>query len=164
MKIAAREEMNNPANFGTKLFDLKEDPNQEYPLSDISKETELANEMLRIMHEDDCPAERYARFGLPAEGNVTEEEMEKLHRMEMIDRIPESLKGIAWEQGAVNMYYAMKKFLPEKEALQRMEQEIRVLEAEEITVNHMLQLIGTQFPKEQQPMVYYFSMLASRTV
>ena len=164
MKIAAREGMNNPANFGTKLFDLKEDPNQEYPLSDISKETELANEMLRIMHEDDCPAERYARFGLPAEGNVTEEEMEKLHRMEMIDRIPESLKGIAWEQGAVNMYYAMKKFLPEKEALQRMEQEIRVLEAEEITVNHMLQLIGTQFPKEQQPMVYYFSMLASRTV
>ncbi len=116
------------------------------------------------MHEDDCPAERYARFGFPAEGNVTAEDIERLHRMETADRIPESLKELAWEQGAVNMYYAMRKFLSGQEAAQGLDQAIRNLDAGEITVNHMLQLIGTQFPKEQQPMVYYFSMLASRTV
>lgn len=164
MKIEARDGMNNLANFGTKLFCLETDPKQERPLTDIIKETELANEMLRLMHEDECPTERYARFGFPAEGTVTKEEMERLHKMEFEDRIPEKLKKMTWNHGALNMYYAMKKFLT-KDAEEPFEKAIRDNAEEKcVTVNTMLQLIGLFFPAEQQPMVYYFGMLASRTV
>lgn len=164
MKIQARDGMNNLANFGTKLFGLKDDPKQEKPLSDTALETKLANEMIRMMHENECPKERFERFGFPSEGNVTEEDIEKLHRMENEDRIPEGLKDMKWERGAVNMYFVMQKFLP-AESLAAIEKALRAMVGEaDVSVNHMLQLIGTEVPKEQQPMVYYFAMLASRTV
>lgn len=163
MKIRAQEGMNNPVNFGTKLFCLKEDPNQEHPLNDIVKETELANEMIRLMHEDECPKERFARFGFPAEGMVTEEDVKHLRDIEIKDRIPETLKDLSWEKGAVNMYYAIQRFVS-KENIQQADPILLELAAgENVTVNHMMQWIGKIFPAEQQPMVFYFAMLASRT-
>lgn len=163
LKIKAQEAMNNPVNFGTKLFCLKEDPNQEHPQDDIVKETELANEMIRMMHEDECPKERFTRFGFPAEGMVTEEDIRRLRDGEIKDRIPESLKNVSWEKGAVNMYYAIQRFVS-KENIQQAEPNLLELTAgKNITVNHMMQWIGKTFPAEQQPLIFYFAMLASRT-
>lgn len=163
MKIRAKEGMNHLANFGTKLYCLADDPAQERPLHDVEKETELANEMLRWMHKDDCPSERFARFGFPVEGEVTQEDILRLHRMETVDRIPENFRNLSWEQGSVNMYYTVRRFLPQ-EAMVSAEAVLKDLVGSgTVTINHMCQWIQKIIPADYQPIALYFGMLASRT-
>ena len=164
LKIRAKEGMNHQANFGSKLFDLQSDPRQEAPLIDDEKAAELANEMLRLMRADDCPKERFARFGFPAEGSVTAEQMRALREAEETDRIPRSLSDLSWERAGINMYAAIARFLPVK-AMPGIDAALRQLAGDDpIGVNTMARLIGQVIPPENQPIIFYFAMLASRTV
>ena len=163
MKIQAQQGMNDPVNFGTKLFHLADDPKQEHPLENVKKETELANAMIRMMHEDDCPKERFARFGFPAEGEITEEEIEELHKGEAQDRIPEMMKEYTWERGAANMYYAVKRFIPEAELEEKENRLKDLVQDAHVAIPLMFQWVQTALEPGQQPMAFYFGMMASRT-
>lgn len=162
MKIRAREGMNNPVNFGTKLFDLTTDPNQEQPLNLIDKEVELANEMLKLMHENDCPKERYARFGFPTDKEVNAEHITALRKAEEKDRIPRCFREISWERGAVNMYHTVKRFLP-KDSVKEAEKLLLDKSDSSVTVRRMFEWITEIFSADQLPMVQYFAALSSRT-
>ncbi|OUP82925.1 hypothetical protein B5F07_12190 [Lachnoclostridium sp. An169] len=166
MKIRANEGMNHLANFGTRLFDLQDDPRQEHPADNIEKETELANAMIRMMHEDECPAERFGRFGFPEEGEVTPEDIRRLHEKEKQVRIPDRFSDMEWEEGAANMCQVIARFLPEEAAEQAVERICRRKEDSggRVTADRMLEVIKEAVPQEQQPIVYYFGMLAARTV
>lgn len=50
--------------FGTLLYDLKEDPKQEHPLHDPVIEERMIKNMVRLMKENDAPKEQYVRLGL----------------------------------------------------------------------------------------------------
>jgi arylsulfatase A-like enzyme len=54
----------NPRKFGTLLFDLENDPEQENPIQDEEVEARLCREMVRLMKENDAPSEQYERMGL----------------------------------------------------------------------------------------------------
>ncbi len=163
LKVKAQPGMNDPANFGTKLFDLESDPRQEKPLVNPEKETELSNAMMKLMHEDDCPVERFARFGFPVEGAICEEQIKALREMESSDRIPERLNDLNWDRGAGNMYTVVCRFLGE-EKTKEIEPALRAMAADDqVTVQIMQQWIGSQVPQAQLPMIWYFGMLASRT-
>jgi len=54
----------DPFRFGTLLFDLKEDPRQEHPIRDREIEEKMIRHMIRLMQENDAPAEQYERLGL----------------------------------------------------------------------------------------------------
>ena len=163
MKIPARVPMNSPANFGTLLFDLKEDPGQKHPLADPEKETELTNAMLRLMHADDAPKEWYERFGLPSEGTVTPEDVRRYREAEEKDRIPAVLETYAWDRGAANMYRVLSRFLDEK-ALGQVDSVLSETAAgRTIDVQAMVDVIHRAVSPEEQPRILYFAMLSSRT-
>ncbi len=63
MKIATRAST-NPASFGTLLFDLHTDPNQEHPLQDAAVEGRMVALMERLMQANEAPAEQFVRLGL----------------------------------------------------------------------------------------------------
>ncbi|MCB9151419.1 MAG: sulfatase [Caldilineaceae bacterium] len=48
----------------TLLYDLANDPNQEHPLDDAAAETRMIDLMVKLMAENDAPAEQYTRLGL----------------------------------------------------------------------------------------------------
>ena len=54
----------SPAQYGTLLFDLAEDPNQEAPLDDPDIEQRMIDHMVRLMRECDAPDEQYTRIGI----------------------------------------------------------------------------------------------------
>ncbi|TDD67512.1 sulfatase [Jiangella aurantiaca] len=56
--------------FGTLLFDLQTDPEQERPLVDDELERRMATLMVELMRSADAPPEQYQRLGLPAAGEV----------------------------------------------------------------------------------------------
>jgi arylsulfatase A-like enzyme len=65
MKIpATRQRMMHPHVFTTLLFDLQTDPLQEHPLQDAQVEASMVEHLLRLMQENDAPAEQYERVGL----------------------------------------------------------------------------------------------------
>ena len=50
--------------YGTMLFDLEQDPKQEHPIRDDAVEARMKMNMVRLMEENDAPAEQYVRLGL----------------------------------------------------------------------------------------------------
>lgn len=50
--------------YGTMLFDLEQDPKQEHPIRDDAVEARMKMNMVRLMEENDTPAEQYVRLGL----------------------------------------------------------------------------------------------------
>ena len=64
MKIEGRPFMVDAHRFGSLLFDLGEDPQQEQPLQDRAAEDRMLTRLLRLMKENDAPEEQYRRLGL----------------------------------------------------------------------------------------------------
>lgn len=52
--------------FGTLLYDLQEDPDQENPIQDAQIEERMICAMVKLMKENDAPEEQYKRLGLEA--------------------------------------------------------------------------------------------------
>lgn len=49
--------------FGTMLFDLESDPNQERPIKNDKIEQKMINSMIKMMQENDAPKEQFHRLG-----------------------------------------------------------------------------------------------------
>jgi arylsulfatase A-like enzyme len=67
LKIAARQPKNRDLvvrTLNTMLFDLETDPAQEQPLDDAEAEARMIAHLVRLMAENDAPAEQYMRLGL----------------------------------------------------------------------------------------------------
>lgn len=162
IRTLAKGGMNDAVNYGTKLFDLQNDPDQEHSVDDLKKETELANVMADLMRENDCPKERFRRFGFPADGKVSQEMILSSRRAETEDRIPESLRTLQWEHGAINMYHAVKRFLGNESDAAQLCLEAKI-QNRTVTKETICEWISEIAPKEYRDMIWYFAALASRT-
>ena len=56
-----------PEQWKTVLYDLKEDPKENHPFRDEKIEAPIRQKMVRLMLENDAPAEQYERMGLQKE-------------------------------------------------------------------------------------------------
>lgn len=70
LRLAGRA-MVNPYLFGTLLFDLETDPDQEHPLIDDELELRMLRLLVDLMRDNDSPHSQFERLGLPAEGDPT---------------------------------------------------------------------------------------------
>jgi arylsulfatase A-like enzyme len=61
LKIPARAHV---FEFTTRLFDLQTDPAQQHPIEDPSVEARMIDHLLRLMQQNDAPAEQFERLGL----------------------------------------------------------------------------------------------------
>jgi hypothetical protein len=68
MKIPAHLKWVDLPKFETLLFDLHSDPLEKHPLQEAAVEGSMIAHMLRLMAENDAPAEQYQRIGLPQTG------------------------------------------------------------------------------------------------
>jgi hypothetical protein len=63
-RIQGRPFMNQAHKFGTLLFDLETDPQQQSPLQNEAVEQRMVKLLLQLMQENDAPREQYQRLGL----------------------------------------------------------------------------------------------------
>lgn len=162
LKVKANEGMNNPLNFGTKLFNLVDDPKQNESITDFEMEAELANRMVKLMKENDSPDDRFERFGFDPDKEVTEKDIEEFHRMEKIQSIPEDLLHLDWDKGAQNMYRAVQKFLPEIKNDELDEIFNSCVEDNKVTIDGIWKFIHEIFEGELLQRVKYVSLMSSR--
>ena len=69
LRMPTRSAM-NPYLYGTLLFDLHTDPDQEHPIRDDEVELRMTQLLVDLMRANDAPASQYERLGLPAAGPV----------------------------------------------------------------------------------------------
>ncbi len=62
--VFRREKYKGVNSFGHLLFDLRDDPQQQHPIHDEAIEARMINLLIRLMKENDAPAEQYRRLGL----------------------------------------------------------------------------------------------------
>ena len=65
----------SPSAYGTRLYDLVNDPDQRNPLSDPDLELRMVELLLAALRDSDAPADQYQRLGLPVEGPATAEHL-----------------------------------------------------------------------------------------
>ena len=63
LKVKSRDKY-KVSRFGTRLYDLKNDPEEKNPIQDEAVETRMIQAMIRAMKENDCPKEQFERLGL----------------------------------------------------------------------------------------------------
>ncbi|MBO2459941.1 sulfatase [Actinomadura violacea] len=66
----------SPYAFGTLLFDLETDPDQQTPIVDDEQELRMIGLLLDLMRATDAPASQYERLGLPLDGPADESHLQ----------------------------------------------------------------------------------------
>lgn len=90
---AKKNPLADPARFGSRLYDVQEDPEQIIILENAAKEVELTEAIRCLMKENDAPGELYDTFGLE-EGRVfTMEDWQRQKENSGTVKVPE-LEGI----------------------------------------------------------------------
>ena len=161
----------NAANFGDKLFNIKNDPHEEEELSDISAETRMANLLLRAMKENEAPEEQFQRIGLPNDRPVTEDDIRRIHEKSGKECINIILPEYDWDRSALNTYKALLMFIPEAER-ERAGNKIAsalIIASEKqgerkVTYNMVNATVAIVIPEKYRDMVSYFVGLAGRVV
>jgi hypothetical protein len=159
----------NAANFGDKLFNIKNDPRQEKELDDTAVETRMANLLVCAMRENEAPGEQYERIGLKKDLPVTEDDIRKIHE-EAGNKGPQLiLDEYDWDRSALNTYKALLMFIPEPEREKANRRIAGALAAEAgkpgerhidcVMVNAAVPLV---IPEPYRAMVSYFIGLAGR--
>lgn len=98
----------NGAYYGNKLYDVVADPGQTQVIDDPETELRLARAMVRLMNENDAPAEQYVRMGLSADPDeVTLETLAAGRAQLEADCEPGVLEDLAWDREAKNILWTM---------------------------------------------------------
>ena len=165
LKTPARISYVSPANFGTKLFDVRSDPHQEHPLDDAALEAMIAGKMIAALHAADAPAEQFDRLGLPADGRVTADMIVQGREQEEKDTTPDVLGDVKWSAEARNLWRAWSKMMP-KEALSATAGVIGQMHGEHadtpVSAEDIFAAVKVMLPAEQQQPVLYFMGLICR--
>ncbi|MCP4757104.1 MAG: sulfatase [Proteobacteria bacterium] len=110
MKIETRA-MINPFIYGSLLFDLENDPEQEKPIIDFEVEKRMIKLMVDLMKENDAPVEQYVRLGLPCNGVAADEHLAlKGRTVASADRIGNT--EVVWCGKGKSAYYSMLSLVP----------------------------------------------------
>lgn len=113
MKIESSFIMGSMYIYGTLLFDLEKDPNQENPLNDEEIERHMIKSLVAEMKKCESPIEQYERLALPIDGKVTNEHLK-------INEKYAGIKGkignteITWINKGKSAYYLFLSVAPKK--------------------------------------------------
>jgi hypothetical protein len=159
----------NAANFGDKLFDIKNDPHQEKELNDIAAETRMANLLVRAMRENEAPDEQYERIGLQKDRPVTEDDIRTIHEAIKNNRFQLIPDAYDWDRSAVNAYKALLMFIPEPEREKASRRIASALTAaagkpgkRNIDFTMVNAIVPLVIPEQYRAMVSYFIGLAGK--
>ena len=76
MKVPAKTIL-NPYWYGTMLFNLEKDPHQQSPIQDPQQQLRMIGLMRQLMKENDAPKEQFERLGIPMDGPLTEDILQR---------------------------------------------------------------------------------------
>ncbi|MEM9424133.1 MAG: sulfatase [Spirochaetota bacterium] len=167
LKIKVGRSFMNPAQYGSKLFDLEADPGQEAEIEDLDVEHKLCLAIIAKMKESDAPPEQYERLGFPVDRAYSKEDLvaQKIRWRES-EKIS-GLEGIHLDPGVHNQMMSLLNTTPESERaglLARLHEMLRSQASDTLSQSMVKYFVqNLPIPEEQRRMSLYFMELAGRT-
>ena len=81
MRIKAHDGI-SPDWYGTRLYDIKQDPEELSPIRSDKEEARLLTLMRDLMKENEAPSDQYERLGIPEDGEIDEGIIAGYHQMD----------------------------------------------------------------------------------
>ncbi|WP_163537966.1 sulfatase [Gracilibacillus sp. YIM 98692] len=166
MKMEAGRGFVNPFQYGSKLYDIVNDPGQHNEIEDAEVEQKLIKKMAEIMRKHEAPEEQYERLGIPKEGDISIDDLQDQHQqMKQAAKI-EVLESYSWTKSAQNKVRALLNTTPEKERaniLKKLEHFVQNSFNEEIDGGLIHSFVEQTFEKKEKDKLLYFINLAGRT-
>jgi len=110
MKIKARRDYTNPYQFGSKLYNLIEDPTQSVEIDDCGQEIRMIGLLADYLRENDVPAEQYERLGIPPADPMTNELLFAQRAAREASLNPGILNDFIWDETAAGQFMALMNF------------------------------------------------------
>jgi Arylsulfatase A and related enzymes len=115
MRIPAMNSYTNPFQFGNKLFDIKNDPEQRQTIDDLETELRFIHSIGMYFKQVEAPLEQYERLGIPAEEQMNREMLEAQREARVAFVNPGILADYDWETGAMYQFAALKRYNPDND-------------------------------------------------
>lgn len=167
MKIAAGTGFINPVQFGSKLYNIKNDPEELQEIEGLEVEVRLTNAMAKMMRENDAPAEQYGRMGIPQNGEYTLEMLIEQKKSMKNSEVIKGLEDFTYDPGAFNQLITLMNTIPEKirQAFAvEFKDKLESLGEKLVTKQFIKSYVSNmQIPEEKKQMALYFMESAGRT-
>ena len=153
MKMEAGYILGSSYIYGTLLFDLQNDPNQENPLTDEELERRMIKLLVAEMKKSESPIEQYERLGIPIDGEVTNEHL-KVN--EKYAGVKEKIGNteITWVKKGKSSYYLFLTVVPrnlQKSLIAGIEKAINQRDIQEVDEDIILETVGKIMPPNLKP-------------
>lgn len=155
-------------SFGTKLFDLKADPNEEIEIEDLEIEAKMIKFMVELMKKNDAPKEQYQRLGLPQDGQISIEELkaqkENLKKLKEVNI--DFGFDVIWDDTAKLEFYKLIEMTPEENRnsmVNKFKSIVSKKSISKIDEEFILDFVNKILPEESASMVLYGLRLYGKT-
>jgi hypothetical protein len=153
MKIESSYLIGSSYIYGTLLFDLKDDPNQENPLTDEELERRMIKLLVAEMKKSESPIEQYERLGIPNDGEVTNEHLKVNEKYAGVkEKIGDT--EITWVKKGKSSYYLFLTVVPrnlQKSLVAGIEKAINQGDIQEVDEDIILEIVGKIMPPNLKP-------------
>lgn len=122
MKItpsAQNQQFGSWFRYGSKLYKLNEDPQQQRPLEDAEREADMLNHMAALLRQNDAPPEQYQRLGIDLEYEATEDSILRQRGNAPRLHLPPLLERFVWDWIAAEQYGVLQSILPDRQQLEQ---------------------------------------------
>jgi arylsulfatase A-like enzyme len=166
MKIPAGLQFLNPYQYGTKLFDLVNDPHQTTELDDPATELRFIRILAELMTANDAPPEQFLRLGIPEDGRMDEAGLLLQRRTIAEEGKPDLLTDLEWTRIAQNQWRTLLGVMPEpvREPMRHgFEQFVNGIGAAQVNEEVLRMFIEKAVPEENKIMVGFLMQFSGRT-
>jgi len=164
MKIKARETSGNTYIYGTLLFDLQNDPNQQNPIIDSQIEKRMIKLLVEAMKKSDAPVEQYERLGIPIDGEIANDHL-RLEENYTDTKEKIGKTEIIWRSKGKGMYYLILRYTPEHlrdQLVALIERAINHKNLKEIDEDMILEATWNVIPESLKPFLKRFTLIVKK--
>ncbi|MCP4757668.1 MAG: hypothetical protein GY866_42970, partial [Proteobacteria bacterium] len=147
--------------YGSMLFDLENDPNQENPLVDTEIEKRMAALMVELMKENDAPTDQFERLGLPLDGKIEETHLD-IKARPVVSEETVGHTPVRWKRKGRLMYQAFLSMIPSSQkraVVQGIEAIINDKRLKELDEDDLMAVIGRIVPEDKLHVVTVIASL-----
>jgi arylsulfatase A-like enzyme len=108
--------LTNAHAFGTLLYDLASDPNQERPIVDDETELRMVGLLVELMRANDAPPSQFERLGLPGTGPVGAEHLQVGRQWAQVEQGLTHIRPADYPYGTVSVHTALSELLADPRA------------------------------------------------
>jgi arylsulfatase A-like enzyme len=152
-------------NYGTRLYNLEDDPDQQAPLDDPQREAEILTILRTKMRESDTPEDQLIRLGIPPAGEITAETVIRMREASIDAGKNTLLEDADWERSAQNQFSALINITPpamQDQLAAGFKNYVQALGTPPITTELILGFVDRALPAERRGLVKYLLGLAGR--